>query len=57
MPLRKSAEILVQPLVGGQTQHLMRLSVACFPHRHGIPPAVVQLPGRAELLPSKATLV
>ena len=56
MPLGKSPEILIKPLVGRQMQHLMGLSpVAFFRGRHGVAPAVVRVPGRAESVPSKAT--
>ena len=57
MPLRKRAQILLQPLVGRQVQHLVRLiPAAFFPHGHGVSPAVARSPGRAEFVPSKATL-
>ena len=47
MPLRKRPQILLQPLVGRQVQHLVRLvPAAFFPHGHGVSPAVVRAPGR-----------
>ena len=56
MSLRKRPQILLQPLVGRQVQHLVRLiPAACFPHRHGVSPAVARSLGRAEFVPSKAT--
>ena len=43
MPLGKGAQILLQPLIGRQMQHLMRLSPAAFFRgRHGVSPAVVR---------------
>jgi hypothetical protein len=57
MPLRKRAQILLQPLVGGEVQHLVRLIPAVFfPHGHSVSPAVVRTPGGAEFVPSKATV-
>jgi hypothetical protein len=58
MPLRKRAQILLQPLVGGEVQHLVRLIPAVFfPHGHGVSPAVSQSLSRPKSLPSKATLL
>ena len=56
-PCGERPEILLQPLVGRQVQHLVRLIAAAFlPRGHGVTPAVVRAPGGAEFVPSKATL-
>ena len=57
-PWAKAPQILLQPLVGRQMQHLVRLVLAAFLLRgHGVSPAVLRAPARARSLPSKATLI
>ena len=58
VPLGEGPEILLQPLVGRQVEHLVRLVVAAFlPRGHGVSPAVLRAPAGSGFLPSKATLI